>query len=419
VGRWSALSSFAALRHRGFAALWAAAGVSNIGTWMANVAIGVHVTQKTGQASSTGAVVAMGFLPLLLLSPLAGTLADRFERRRYLAFLNAGQLAVAATMAALAFSHALSVPWMAGLAFASGCLGALGNPAFVALVVELVPGDDLHSALSLNSAQFNLGRVVGPALAAVLFAAAGAPWVFALNALSFAGVVWVLARLRPPAQGFQKATPMPVWAGMREGVAVALGDPGLRLVLGAVFAVGLLLAPFIGFIPVYALQELGRGPELASLLTSAQGLGAVGAVVVLGPLVKRLGVVRATVGALAIIGPLALLYWGAPGPATATAAIALLGGCYLAALTGLNTLGQLRAPRHVHARASSLHAAMLGGGYTLGLVVCGLLADRFGLREVLASAAFAFVLLVAAVRWRLGSAVAALKVGPPGNAAAG
>ncbi len=382
---------------------------------MANVAVGVHVAQKTGQASSTGAVVAMGFLPMVVLSPIAGVLADRVDRRRYLAALNFGQCLVAATMASLGFAGLLTVTLLGSLAFASGCLSALANPAFTALVVELVPGDHLHSALSLNSAQFNVGRVIGPALAAVLFAAMGVPWVFALNAVSFAVIANVLRGLpRPRGAAANLASPgkrPPLSEGIREGLRAAAGDPGLRLVLAAVFAVGFFVAPFIGFIPVYALRELGGGAELASLLTSVQGLGAVGAVLLLGPLVKRFGVAKVTVGALVLTGPVAVAYWSSPGSAQAAPLIAVLGGGYLACLTGLNTLGQLQSPPKVHARISGLHASLLAAGYAAGLLGLGYLADRFGMREVLAGASFGFALLVGFGWWRFRPAWRSLRAG--------
>ena len=253
----------------------------------------------------------------------------------------------------------------------------------MALIVDLVPGEDLHSALSLNSAQFNLGRIVGPAIAAVLFVTAGAPWVFALNAVTFAVVAWVLTRVRPlhQDQGFTAPIRLPLWRGVREGVSMAARDPALRLILCTVFVVGLLLAPFIGFIPVFALRELGGGAELASLMTSVQGAGAVGAVLLLGPLVRRFGVPQVTLASVAVIGPATLLYWSAPGAPFAVVMTAVVGACYLGTLSGLNTLAQLRAPHDAHARISSLHSTLLGGGYAVGLIGFGHLADRYGLEK--------------------------------------
>jgi MFS family permease len=402
------LSSFQAFRHPGFGALWTGALISNIGAWMSAVALGVTVTEQTGKAAWTGTVVALSFLPAVVLSPVAGALADRFERRRYIALLTAAQMSVVAFLAALAFTGHLTVGWMALLAFLNGCAGTLSLPGFVALIAELVPPQALHSALSLNSAQFNVGRVIGPALATIVFAVAGPAWAFAANALSFAAVYWALTRIPARPRATRVAHPR-LWDGIREGFAVARGDPGIRLALATVLAIAVLVAPFIGLVPVFALEVFHRGPETASLFTTAQGAGAIVGAFAMAPLVQRFGLRRVAIGATFALGPCAAAYWLAPSPGAAAICISLLGAAYLASLTTFNTIGQLRAPREAQARVSSIHSMLLSGGYGLGLVALGALADRFGLRLLLVSAAVVFAVLVAIGRALAPGGVAALE----------
>jgi MFS family permease len=385
------LSSFQAFRSPGFGALWTGALISNVGTWMSTVAVGVLVTEQTGKAAWTGAVAALTFLPAVVLSPVAGALADRFERRLYIALLTAAQIPVAACLAVLAFTGHLTVGWMALLALLGGCASALSVPGFVALISELVPTEALHSAFSLNSAQFNVGRVLGPALATIVFAVAEPAWAFAGNALSFAAVYWALSRIPPSTH--RRRSPPPLWHGIRDGFAVVRRDPGIRLALMAVLAIATLVAPFIGLVPVFALQVFQRGAETASLFTTAQGMGAIAGAFAMSPLVRRFGLRRMALVASFALGPCAAAYWLAPSPDFAAALIGLVGAAYLASLTTLNTIGQLRAPREAQARVSSIHSMLLGGGYAVGLVAMGALADVFGLRLVLGAAAGAFLCL--------------------------
>ncbi|HZA49510.1 MAG TPA: MFS transporter [Myxococcaceae bacterium] len=385
------LSSFQAFRAPGFGALWTGALISNIGTLMAMVAAGVWVTEQTGKAAWTGTVAALTFLPAVVLSPVAGALADRFERRRYLALLTGAQIAVAACLALLAFTGHLTVGWMALLAFLGGCASTFSVPGFVALISELVPPAALPSAFSLNSAQYNVGRVLGPALATIVFAVAGPAWAFAVNALSFTAVFWALSRI--PRSIHKRQSPPPLWHGIRDGFAVARGDPGIRLALMAVLAISVLVAPFIGLVPVFALRVFQRGAETASLFTTAHGLGAIAGAFALAPLVRRFGLRRVAMASSLVLGPSAAAFWLAPSPEMAAAFIPLLGAAYLASLTTLNTIGQLRAPPEAQARVSSIHSMLLGGGYAVGVVVMGALADVFGLRLVLTSAAAAFLCL--------------------------
>ena len=237
-------ASLRAFRHSNFRRFWLGAFVSNIGTWMETIAVGVWVTQTTGRAGWTATVAALVYLPALVFGPLGGAMADRRDRRQLFMWLTWVQLLLAATLAALALAGRLSLPVVSTLAFLGGCANALLAPVSSALLSELVPREDLLSAVSLSSAQYNLGRIVGPGLAAVVMAASGVGAAFAVNALSFVAVIFAVASVQLPAP--ESRPQGHLWAEIRTGIRVAHEDAGIRTALWLTFAVGALVAPFIG-----------------------------------------------------------------------------------------------------------------------------------------------------------------------------
>ncbi len=215
-------ASFRPLASRNFALVWSAALVSNVGTWMQIVTLGIVVTAKTHEPGWTGLVAAAAFLPNGLLAPLGGALADRLDRRRWLIVTTIAEAAFAGALAALAFTgHEL--PWLLSVvAFLGGTASAIGFPTYQAMLPDLVDKKDLLAAVSLSSAQFNLGRVIGPALAGVALVAGSAGWAFTANAISFGAVVVALLLVRLPAQ--VKSAGEGIVSRMREGSAARLAD---------------------------------------------------------------------------------------------------------------------------------------------------------------------------------------------------
>ena len=185
----SRFSSLRAFGHRDFVYVWSGALVSNIGTWMETLAVGVFVTTVTGSAEAMGAIAALTYLPPAILSPLGGALADRMDRRTLLILGNGVQMLLAAVLTLLAFTNRLTVPAVGLISLLNGVTSALTNPAFTALTSQVVPAEELHSAVSLNSAQYNLGRILGPMFAALVLAHGGIAWALFANTLSFLAVV--------------------------------------------------------------------------------------------------------------------------------------------------------------------------------------------------------------------------------------
>jgi MFS family permease len=377
--------SFAPLRHRQFALLWAGAFTSNIGTWMETVGVGVYVTAATGQAGWTGLVAAAGFVPSAVLGPLGGALADRVPRHRLLLVTTAVQAGLAGFLTALVAVGSPHPGVVTLIVLASGCSNALGFPAYAALLPDLVPREDLPGAMALSSAQWNLGRVIGPALAGIVIGVGGYEWAFGVNTLSFFAVIAVLLVLHLP-------RPLPtddasIIDAIRTGARYVRGDAGMRVVVGYMALNSLLAAPFIALVPAVALKVFDSERTGTAVLVTAQGVGAVLMGLSLGVLHARFGSRRVLLGVLWGLPAALCAYAFAPNLAFGAVAIFVVGFLYLGALSSFMTIAQLRAPTQLRGRVLSVLMVLLGTLYPLGSVLQGEIADVVGLRTTTAGAA--------------------------------
>ena len=393
VGNAVAILSFAPFRHRPYARLWTGAFVSNIGTWMESIAIGIYVTDVTGQAAWTGAVAAASFLPIGLLGPVGGALADRFPRRPLLMTTTFVQLGLAALLTVLFVIGAPSPAVVTLIVFGSGVAAALGFPAFQAMLPDLVPEEDLAGAMALSSAQYNLGRVIGPALAAVVVHFAGFSWALGLNALSFLAVIVALLGVHLPLPTRDAAESF--WESIKSGMRYVRSDAGLRVSIAAMCLNTAVVAPFIALVPAMGEEVFD---DSTGILVTAQGIGAVTMGFALGTLTNRYGIRRVVTTMLALL-PLALsLYALAPVVWVSALTLVFLGGVYLGALSSFFTISQMRAPSMLRGRVLSVNNVILGVLYPLGAVLQGRIADSAGLRATTFAAAVVMALALLAVR---------------------
>lgn len=361
--------------------MWSAALVSNIGSWMQTVAVGVLVTARTGKPGWTGLVAAAAFLPIGLLSPLGGAVADRLDRRRWLLVTTLGETGFAVALTLLAATGRASPAVVTLLVFGGGAMAAVGFPAYQAMLPDLVPSADLGAAISLSSAQFNLGRVVGPALAGVAIVTGGYPWAFAINAASFAAVMLALLFVRLPPV-VRTGPPEPIISRLIEGARATATDPACRLAVLIISLVALTASPFIALVPAVALKVFASKAAGTSVLITTQGVGAVLGAVALTPLVRRFGrrqVLLADLGAVCLF---LVAYGLAPDLWVGAGAIFMVGASYIGVLAGCNTVIQLRAPQALRGRMLGIYMMALGILYPIGALVQGAIADQVGLRPV-------------------------------------
>jgi MFS family permease len=416
------LTSLRPLRHRSFALLWAAGLVSYIGSWMQTVAVGALVISQTGKATWAVLVAAGAFLPIGLLSPVGGALADRLPRRPVLAIGNLAAAASAVLLAVLVASGHQSPAELVALVTLQGSASALIGPFQQAILPDLVPKSEFLAAISLNSAQFNLGRIVGPALAGLTVAAFGYPVAFEANAASFLAVVVALAfvRLAPP--GGRQAG---LLASLRAGFGAARAEPSCRAAIITIAVVALIASPFIALVPVMAHHLTHDGAravaQTTALLTTAQGIGAVAGALALAPLAIRLGRGRVLGWSLALLPVTLVAYSTSQTPWWGAASLFTVGLVYIGVLSGLSTVVQLRAPAAYRGRVLSFYLVALGVAYPVGSLVQGPVIDRIGVGWTTAGSALLLALVMAAVtalRPALVRAITTLPDEPPAALAA-
>jgi len=390
-----ALASLRPLRSRNFALIWSAALVSNLGSWMQTVALGVLVFERTDAPGWAALVAAAGFVPIGLLAPVGGALADRLDRRRWLICTTLAETLFAVILAVLAGLHH-DPPWvLVLLSFLGGASGAIGFPAYQAIVPDLVPESDLLGAVSLSSAQFNLGRVIGPALAGLVLLTQNYAIVFGINAASFGAVVIALLLVHLP-RPVPQSGHLSMGARILEGARAARDEPGCRSAILCIAVVALLASPFIALVPAMAHVDRPAGWSLGlttATLVTAQGVGAVAGALALAGLAERFGRLRVLRTAIFTVPFLLCAYAVAPTLATAVPAFLAVGAGYIVVLSGLNTVVQLRAPVASRGRILSIYMMALGLVYPLGAVLQGWLADVHGVRAVTAAGALVLLFL--------------------------
>jgi MFS family permease len=392
-------SARAALAHRDFRVVWCGSLASNIGTWMQNIALGVFGYRLTHSAQF---VALLGFAqlgPLLVLSTVGGVLADAIDRRRLLVLAQAEQMAMSFVLAFIVRGDHPSKALVVACVAAVGIGNALNAPAFAAVLPALVGRRDLTGAVSLQSVQMNVSRVVGPAIGGLLLPAIGASGVFAVNGFTYLFAIATLLAVHPPPVDPSDAPALKGWRRLVGGFAIARADRLVRRCLLTIAAISFFCLPFIGLMPVLAGDNLHIDPNSAAYgwLYACFGLGAaVGAVSVGTILVNRSKPRMVRVG-LALFA-LALAVFGMLRTGVFAYPVAFLVGLtYFTTVTSLSTHLQANISDAVRGRVMALWIMGFGGTVPLGLMLGGAVASRTSITAVVvAGAAFAAVLAVLA-----------------------
>jgi MFS family permease len=262
-----------ALRNQNFRLFWSGNFLSNIGTWMQNVAQSWLVLELTNSAFWLGVVGFAGSIPFLFVTLFGGVIADRVDKRRLLLVTQTAAMILAFLLAALAWMKWISVWGVAAIAFLNGVAMAMNAPSYQALVPRLVKREDLTNAIALNSAQFNMSRILGPTLggyAMILFGVAGN---FLLNGISFLAVIGALLRIRYPEE--RQSRPEGMWGSLRNGFLYLRNNKQMFVLMWMIAASSFFGIPFLTFIPYFAKIQLKAGESGLGWLLAASGLGAV------------------------------------------------------------------------------------------------------------------------------------------------
>ncbi|MEM9147391.1 MAG: MFS transporter [Pseudomonadota bacterium] len=389
----------APFRHQAFALLWVATVASNIGTWMHDVGAGWLMTELAPSPAMVAAVQVATTLPIFLFALLAGAVADIVDRRRLLIGINAAMGVAALAMAALVHAGLMTPMLLLAFTFIFGTGAAFMAPAWQAIVPQLVPRSDLPSAIALNSMGINVSRAIGPALAGFLIVAAGIAAPFALNALSFVGIIAALWWWRPVASARPAALPPEQIGGaVLAGLRYAANSPALRATITRAAAFFVFASAFWAMLPLIARTVLAGGPTLYGLLLAAVGAGAVCGALVLPKIKARLGadgtVQAGTAGTALVMAVMAM----GPGVPVALGAAALAGLSWIAVLSSLNVSAQTALPDWVRARGLSVFLTVFFGSMALGSLAWGQVAEIWGISAALLAAAVGVLAMLPLLR---------------------
>ncbi len=385
-------NAFEPLRLPLFRDRWVASTVSSLGTWMQDTAGTWLMTVLTTSPLLIALMQTAASLPVLFLGLLAGATADIYERRRLLIFWQCWMLGSVAVLAMLTFVGVISPLTLLLFTFLLNIGSAMNNPAWQAIVPELVPHEQITHAVTLNAASNNIARALGPALGGLMVAAflaphRGAAWVFALNSASFAGVIWILWRWkRQPI--FQSALPAERIAGsVRSGLRYLRYAPDLQGPLIRAFTFTFFVSSVWSLLALVARRDLHQGAMGYGILNGCLGLGAVGAAMSLAWIRQRVDAdtLLLATGGYYVVTMLVLAL--VPLPWVAIMALLGAGFAWTSTMSTLNVSVQLSVPAWVYARALGLYLMAFQGGLALGSALWGEIAQKSSIRISLICAA--------------------------------
>jgi MFS family permease len=372
--RWS--EGFRALRHRNYRLFFAGQLISLIGTWMDQVAEAWLVYRLTGSALLLGTVAFASQIPVFLLAPIGGALADRLDRRKILICTQSSMMLLTFILAGLTLSHRVHIWQVVMLAALTGVVNAIDLPARQAFVVDMVSRADLVNAIALNSSMFNGARIVGPALAGIVVAAIGEGWCFFANGVSFIAVIAGLALMKIDRPRLAiEGSPL---ENIMEGFKFVAQSGPVRALMVLLGLVSFTAMPYAVLMPLFADKILHGGAQALGLLMGCSGVGALGGALTLAmrKTLKGLSVWVAAscagFGVALLLFSLSRLLW------LSAALLVPAGFCMMIQMASSNTLIQSMVPDRLRGRVMSVYAMTFMGMAPLGALLAGSLAHKLG-----------------------------------------
>jgi len=385
------------LRTRIFALLWTTGLISNFGYMIQSVGAQWHMTSIAPSADMVALVQTAITLPILLFSLPAGALADILNRRRVLIAAQLVMLAASTVMAALAYLQMLG-PWtLLAVTFVLGVGAALYGPSWQASAGDLVVRDQIPAAVALNSLGFNIARAAGPALGGVIVATAGPEAAFAINAVSYIGLIGALIVWKP-VYPERTLPPEDMVPAMAAGLRYAGHSPSIRAVLLRALAFGMAGSAVWALLPLVARDIIGGGPVVFGTLLGALGAGAIVGAFTATPVRARIGAERQVLGATVAFGAAMIATAAVPAHAVAMLCLTVAGAAWVMALSTFNVNVQLSSPRWVMGRTISVYQMLIFGGMALGSWLWGVLAQGAGVGAAIIAAGIAMFASLALTR---------------------
>ena len=380
-----------ALRYRNFQLYLAGQVVSLVGSWMQNVAQSWLVYRLTGSELLLGLTAFCAHAPAFLLGPIAGVVADRYDRRRVVLVTQTLFLLQAITLAALTWSGRITVPHILVLAAIMGSINSFDVTARQSLMIHMTAKEDVLGAVSLNSIVFNAARIAGPSIGGFVVAAFGEAICFTLNAASFLALIagFLLMRL-PEIEPRGDSHP---WTDLKEGLAYAWNHKQVRTLLIVCGLATATIAPLIALGPIFADRLFHRGSAGLGVMLGSLGLGAVAGTITLASRRTNTGLPGVVLMSSLTMGLALLCVAWAPNYYLLLAAMAITGFSIFRQNAAVNTLVQTSIEERFRGRVMALYSMMAVGMLPAGSLFAGLAAPHIGPRWTVTISAIACLLV--------------------------
>jgi predicted MFS family arabinose efflux permease len=366
--------TFRAFRYRDFRLMWMGACASTIGTFVQQFAQSWLVYDLTRSPFYLGLDLFLGQLPIVLFSLVGGVFADRLDRRKMLLASQYIQMVCAFLLAILFGFHVVKVWQILTLSFVVGVGQSFGGPAYSAILPTLVGPEDLSNAIAMNSIQFNLARVLGPAIGGLAYTTLGATWCFGLNGVSYLAVIASLFMIRlnfVPAK-----TSASVLSSMKEGIRFIRQRRGMSALVVLAFCTTLFGFSINGFLPVFVRDIYQKGPATYTLLLVWSGVGSICGALIVASLQRAKGLGRLTLMILALLG-----------------CFTFAGAAIMAAASLMLSLAQLITTDAMRGRVMSVYNLAFRAGIPLGALALGKLIPLVGVSKALAGSGVALTVI--------------------------
>lgn len=403
----------AALRNPSYGIYAAGSGISLIGTWMQRIATGWLTWQLTHSGTWLGVIAFANLFPTVVIGPIAGAAADRWNRLRVIKISQALAMGQAIALFALTATALIDIWMLFGLVLFLGAVAAFNQPARLAMIPSLVPREHLGAAVAINAVVFNLARFIGPAMAGVAIIAGGVALAFALNAASFAFFLFALSRVRlnAPAGDGAPRVRRGLFGDLVEGVGYVVRHAGIAPLLLLLIVTSIGVRPLVELMPAFASRVFASGAEGLAMLTASVGVGAIVGGLWLAGRGDPRGLTRIVLWAVLSMGIITILFTLTDRLWLAMPLLALSGFFVVCAGVGTQILIQLAVDGAMRGRVLSLYGLIFRGGPAIGALAMGTASDFVGLRWPVASGAVLVVIAWLVARSR-GSRITASLEGP-------